>query len=320
MGVIKCFSVIFLENKTEYRPGENISGKCILDLEGELSMRKIIVTMRGEADTKWVETRMTGTGSNRYETSNTYKGHEDYFKVPQVVFGTDHDDSKVTLNSGIHEYDFSFQIPQQDLPRSYEGEYGKIVYYVKAEIDKPWAPDPDTRTSFTIVCPTAIPANQGPIERSDEKMLCCCCCASGPISVVARIDKTGYQPGEPIPLSVEFENHSSRIVRPQASLYETHTFTADYAKFLPKHPKISRKKLADLQGQPLGRGSNASWTGSTHQLKNPAVTPSLLNCRIIQVEYHVLVEVDIPSVNNNLRVELPVVIPSVPQTSYFPST
>ena len=163
---------------------------------------------------------------------------------------------------------------------------------------------------------------QAPQAGTKEKTLCCWFCASGPISLSAKIERKGYTPGEPhllllltppalpllllclfhlLPFSLsltdwsllpslqgesiqifaEVENCSSRVVVPKAALYQTQTF------FAKGKGKQIQQLVSNLRGDPLPQGKSQSWEGKL--LKIPPVSPSILDCPIIRVEYALVV-------------------------------
>ena len=85
MGKIKCFEIIFDDNKTVYNPGERVSGKCIVELKGDMRMRALRVFMRGVAKVHWTESRSTGTRLGSY--TEHYNAEVEYFFKRQVLFG-----------------------------------------------------------------------------------------------------------------------------------------------------------------------------------------------------------------------------------------
>ncbi|XP_048839066.1 arrestin domain-containing protein 3a isoform X2 [Brienomyrus brachyistius] len=142
-----------------------------------------------------------------------------------------------------------------------------------------------------------------PQASTKEKTLCCWFCTSGPISLSAKIDRKGYTPGESIQIFAEIENCSSRMVVPKAAIYQTQTF---YAKGKMKEVK---QLVANLRGESLSSGKTETWNGK--MLKIPPVSPSILDCTIIRVEYSVMMYVDIPGAIN-LSLNLPLVIGTIP--------
>uniref|UniRef100_A0A8C3KHP6 Arrestin C-terminal-like domain-containing protein n=1 Tax=Calidris pygmaea TaxID=425635 RepID=A0A8C3KHP6_9CHAR len=144
---------------------------------------------------------------------------------------------------------------------------------------------------------------QSPQAGTKEKTLCCWLCTSGPISLSAKIERKGYTPGESIQIFAEIENCSSRMVVPKATIYQTQAF---YAKGKIKEVK---QLIANLRGESLSSGKTETWNGK--QLKIPPVSPSILDCSIIRVEYSLMVYVDIPGAMD-LFLNLPLVIGTIP--------
>lgn len=71
--------------------------------------------------------------------------------------------------------------------------------------------------------------------------------------------------------------------------------------------KIERKGYTP--GESLSSGKTETWSGK--MLKIPPVSPSILDCSIIRVEYSLMVYVDIPGAIN-LSLNLPLVIGTIP--------
>lgn len=63
------------------------------------------------------------------------------------------------------------------------------------------------------------PTLQMPIECNDHKYLCCCWCRSGPLSMVVRIPRSGYVPGQKLLLNAELTNMTrSKVSYSKATL------------------------------------------------------------------------------------------------------
>lgn len=71
------------------------------------------------------------------------------------------------------------------------------------------------------------------------------------------------------------------MVVPKAAIYQTQTF---YAKGKMKDVK---QLVANLRGESLSSGKTETWNGK--MLKIPPVSPSILDCSIIRVEYSLMV-------------------------------
>lgn len=74
------------------------------------------------------------------------------------------------------------------------------------------------------------------------------------------------------------------MVVPKAAIYQTQTF---YAKGKMKEVK---QLVANLRGESLSSGKTETWSGK--MLKIPPVSPSILDCSIIRVEYSLMVRMD----------------------------
>ncbi|XP_064593245.1 arrestin domain-containing protein 3-like [Zonotrichia leucophrys gambelii] len=184
---------------------------------------------------------------------------------------------------------------------SFKGRHGSVWYWVKAELHRPWLLPVKLKKEFTVFEHIDIntPSLLSPQAGTKEKTLCCWLCTSGPISLSAKIEIKGYTPGESIQIFAEIENYSSRIVVPS----QTQAF---YAKGKMKEV---RQLVANLRGESLSSGKTETWNGK--QLKIPPVSPSILDCSTIHVEYSLMVYVDIPGAVD-LFLNLPLVIGTIP--------
>ncbi|KAK7115753.1 arrestin domain-containing protein 3-like [Littorina saxatilis] len=302
MGKLKCFEIILADNKSVYHPGERVLGQVIVELKGDMKMRSLRIFMRGVAKVHWTESRSTGSRLGSY--TEHFNAEVEYFFKRQVLFGGEISDGRDTLTEGRHEFNFSFELPMGGISTSFEGKHGSIRYWLKAEMDKPWSFNHKTKKAFTVISPIDInrPEYQTQVESSVEKTLCCWLCTSGPISITSRTDRRGYCPGESTAISAEFDNHSSRTVIPYATLYQTQAF------FASGKSRIRRTKFTVLTGLPIAPGTRGSW--DSQLLKIPAVSPSIINCCVMKVDYYVKVALHIPGAYN-LTVHLPIVIGTV---------
>lgn len=80
-----------------------------------------------------------------------------------------------------------------------------------------------------------------------------------------------------IPVFAEFDNSTSRSVVPKAFITQTQTFIARGTM------KQKRAVVATLCGDIVGPHRRETWHGRA--IKIPPVGPSILQCRIIKVEY-----------------------------------
>ncbi|XP_007441995.2 arrestin domain-containing protein 4, partial [Python bivittatus] len=219
------------------------------------------------------------------------------------------DESFILLEAGKYEFPFSFQLPLHPLATSFTGKYGSIQYFVKVTLESPTAPHQTVSREFQVISHIDInsPVLLSSVRQTQDKMVGCWFFTSGPVSLSAKIDRKGYCNGEVIPIYAEIENCSSRLIVPKAAIFQTQTY------LVRGKMKTFRQMVANVRGNHVASGSTDTWNGKT--LKIPPVTPSILDCCIIRVEYSLAVYVHIPGAKK-LMVELPLVIGTIPCTAF----
>ncbi|XP_037548395.1 arrestin domain-containing protein 3-like [Nematolebias whitei] len=310
-GKVRALAVHFdsvnEDNLSVFSGADLVSGRVVVEVSGDVRVNRLDVTARGLAKVRWTESR--NAGANTAYTQN-YTEEVDYLHHRDTLVGgpadEDGPDEGVTvLHTGLHEFAFSFTLPQMALATSFEGKHGSVRYWVKAELHRPWLLPVKVKKEFIVFEHIDIntPLLLAPQAGTKEKTLCCWFCASGPISLSAKIERKGYTPGESIQIFAEVENCSSRVVVPKAALYQTQTF------FAKGKGKQIQQLVSSLRGDPLQQGKSQSWEGKL--LKIPPVSPSILDCPIIRVEYTLVVYIDVPG-GLNLSLSLPLVIGTIP--------
>uniref|UniRef100_A0A8C3PQH7 Arrestin domain containing 2 n=1 Tax=Calidris pygmaea TaxID=425635 RepID=A0A8C3PQH7_9CHAR len=281
-----------------YGSGELLHGRVQLELRGALRLRALEVCARGRAAVHWLESRSVGLNT----IYRDYTAYQTFlYRRCQLI----PDNGEVTvLQAGRHEFPFTFQLPET-LATSFEGKHGSVRYWVKAKLHRPWATVKKVKKEFTVIEPIDIntPALLAPQAGAKEKLARAWYCNRGQVSVTAKIDRKGYTPGEVIPIFAEIDNCTSRAVVPKAAIIQTQTFIARGTK------KQKKSVVTSIVGDSIAAGKREVWHGRA--LKIPPVGPSILQCRIIQVEYSLKVCVDIPG-TSKLLLELPLVIGTIP--------
>ncbi|XP_076409241.1 arrestin domain-containing protein 2 [Peromyscus maniculatus bairdii] len=283
-----------------FHGGQAVAGRVLLELAGAARVGALRLRARGRARAHWTESRSAGS-STAYTQS--YSERVEVVNHRATLLAPDPGDV-ATLPAGRHEFPFSFQLPIS-LVTSFEGKHGSVRYSIKATLHRPWAPARRARKVFTVIEPVDIntPALLEPQAGAREKVARSWYCTRGLVSLSAKIDRKGYTPGEAIPIFAEIDNGSTRAVQPRAALVQTQTFMARGAR------KQKRAVVATVDGAPVGPGHRALWPG--RELRIPPVGPSILQCRVLSVDYSLKVCVDIPG-SSKLLLELPLVIGTVP--------
>jgi len=302
MGKLKCFKLFFRDDKAVFYPGEIVSGYCLIEVKNDIWMKLLSIVLRGVAKVHWTESR-NGTRLGTY--TEHYNAEVEYVFEKIDLLGSNSEESNCVLREGRHEFGFSFDLPSDGIATSFEGKHGSIRYYVKAEIFRHWTFNSKVKKAFTVIYPADINTSDYliPSENSVEQVLCCWLCKSGPVSIDAKTDRSGYCPGETVMLSADFGNYSSRSIVPFARLHQVQTY------FASGKSRVRETKFTALTGLAVTPGNRASW--NSQLLKIPAVSPSINNCCLLKVDYFIKVSLHIPGAYN-VSLNLPIVIGTVP--------
>ncbi|TNN41464.1 Arrestin domain-containing protein 2 [Liparis tanakae] len=281
---LKKFDVVFDSPEEDCPPvfssGDVVSGRVVVDLSGETRVDSLKLHAEGFAKVHWTESR--SAGSSTAYTQN-YSDEVEYLNRREVLLPADNGEAFV-LPAGRHEFPFSFQLPEETLVTSFEGKHGSIRYWVKVKLHRPWAAVRKMKKEFTVIEPIDIntPAFLAPQAGTKDKMARTWYRNFGQVSVTAKIDRKGYTP---------------------AYITQTQTFIARGTM------KQKRAVVGVLSGDIVGANCRQTWHGRA--IKIPPVGPSILQCRIIKVEYMLKICVDVPG-SSKLCLELPLVIGTIP--------
>ncbi|OQV13229.1 Arrestin domain-containing protein 3 [Hypsibius exemplaris] len=307
MGKVKNLEIVLSGNRTVFQGGEVVRGKLVIEIEKVLKIRWIRMTIRGVARVHWTESRNTGARLGGYGMLYTehFQAEVEYVNKKIILLGSETGEARESLAEGRHEYRFSFTLPQNSVATSFEGKYGSIRYWLKAELGKPWSFAYKTKKPVTVISPIDINRSEfmEPVEGAVEKNVCCWWCVSAPVTAEIRTDRKGYCPGESIAISALFNNGTRRHITPHATLYQVQSFNANGKS------RSRAIKLTTVSGVAIPPGETGYWDAQL--LKVPAVSPSILNCQLIKVDYQVKITLQIPGACN-LYADLPVVIGTVP--------
>ncbi|CAL1546772.1 unnamed protein product [Lymnaea stagnalis] len=281
-----------------YRPGETVSGTVTLTVEGEIKVNGVNIYCVGMALTKWTRPFQRWSEKDSM-SSETY--------INSVIRS-----GAQILTPGSHSYKYSFQLPREGVPSSFEGSYGAIRYYLRVEVDKTFPGINDNfYKGFTVLAHVDVneAVYKKGINASGQKELSKAFGLgdAGTLSLAASLDRNGYCPGEKISINLEAKNSSTTkdcgFVK--ATLVQHTDFTAG-----------SETKSVDLPvitvlGDKLGKGQTYVWDKQLMAID--AVPPSIkkLTCHIIRVTYSVNVSVEVP-LGLDLELHIPIKIGTVP--------
>ncbi|XP_061912680.1 thioredoxin interacting protein a [Entelurus aequoreus] len=295
MKKAKTFQIVFTDpTKTFYCGGDKVSGRVEVEVNDVMRVTAVKLLALGCAKVGYAK------GKQRCKQEAEYLRHEAVLQLNDQPTDTD---GAVVLRPGKkYEYFFGFELPQQGtLVSSYKGKFGYVHYYVKAMLERPRQPVLECKKHFEVEEPLDVntPELLSPAGGLKEKKVTCMFIPDGQVSLNVKIDRRGFCEGEDICINAKFENTCSRIVVPKAAIIAKHTYQAN------DRTKVIREKLSSVRGNHIISGMCDAWQGKT--IRVPKIKPSMLSCKIIRVEYALMIYVHIPG-SEKLILELPLVI------------
>ncbi|XP_067263934.1 arrestin domain-containing protein 3-like isoform X2 [Chanodichthys erythropterus] len=299
-----------INESNTFTSGDIVEGRVVLEVTKEIKVDSFFVKLKGDANVRWTE------GSGDDET--TYRDLERYFKIKQYFIQESskkgQSEKNTTLVSGetygsvvtpgSHVFPFRFQLPQQNMPPSFNGIHGSVKYVMTVKLKRPWKSSSTTCTELTF-----LPRNDGtndhllqPLSGTEDKKMKLF--GSGKMSMTVTTDKTGYMQGETIRVSVDVDNSSSRDIKLKYSLKQKQTFIAE------RRTKIRFKDIVKETKDCIPSGEKTKFIVDMNLPRDLTVT--IENCRIIKVQYELKVSLDV-SFASDPAVKFPVVILPVGQ-------
>ncbi|XP_078141295.1 arrestin domain-containing protein 3-like [Centroberyx gerrardi] len=292
---VKSFTVSCkpINAQNTFTSGDSVSGEITLELTKECKINSLSVKLKGKAEVKWTE------GAPQYG-SRTYYAKDKYFSTDKFIIESSDKDSGV-IAPGLHTYPFTFQIPDRNLPSSFDfgfGCYGKILYTLQARLSRPMRPDNKATAKLNFVS-TNLDSKllmTAQHETKDKKMKFF---SSGTITMDVNIERMGYYQGEGVEIVSYIQNKSSREIKPKYLIYRKHSFFAEGKR------KVHTRNLLKEVGEPVPPSTSQT---VAKIITIPPDTPmSILNCNIIKSEYRLQVYLDV-KLDTNPEIKFPLVI------------
>ncbi|XP_068461415.1 arrestin domain-containing protein 3-like isoform X2 [Clinocottus analis] len=255
-----------------FSEGDHLIGKVILALSKETTVESLFVKAKGDADVRW--TKKSG------DRTHTYQAHKRYFKLKQFLIP---ENSKVP--QGIHVYKFHLKIPQGSMPSSFKGSHGKIVYKLEVKLSRSWKMDNKVAKDIRFVSRSfpnlhSLMSRQVGSTKKEMGLF-----SKGHVHMDVIVDKSAYAPGETLAIVAKINNSSSSEMIPKFSLIQNVVYRANSST---KHESSVIHKVV-----------NNSIKSQTQKdvrcaIQIPRVQmPTIQNCDIISVEYHLKAYLDI---------------------------
>lgn len=309
MGLKEC-EIIFDNPYNTYYVGQTVNGRVEITLDSPKKIRGILIKFKGQANVQWIieESKTNNEGKTENERIEL-AGDEEYFKIQYYCLGGKDGDA-IELPSGKHIYPFTCVLPPT-LPSSFEGQYGYVRYTVKVILDRPWKFDQETKVAFTVLSPYDLNMNPGlkdSVRITLEKFFCCCWCKSGPLTCVVSIPKSGYVPGETLPIVAEVDNISN--IEVLNVNFQFQKVVSYYSQYPRRETKKDVLVLERIQVGPVPARDSKTWN---QPMVLPPLPPSnLMNCSLIDLDYELLIDVKVSGFHTNLTSKIPITIGTVP--------
>ncbi|XP_069576186.1 arrestin domain-containing protein 1a isoform X2 [Brachyistius frenatus] len=281
MGKLQKFDIAFDSNKVVYSPGESITGTVTVKVGQALPCKAIKVSCNG----------FCGVTSKVNDTAWTVE--EQYFNSTVSVA------DKGTLKPAEHTFPFKFLIPAT-APTSFEGNYGKIVYRVRAFIETPrFAKDYNTEKAFfllSLLNLNEVPDIWGACSTAVTQQFTYMLVKTGTVVLKAAADMKGYTPGQIIQVTVSIHNQSGKTTgNMAASLMQRVTYET-------KRPTHDVRTIAEVEGGAVKAGKEVEWKEQI--IVPPLPQSSLAGCELIKIEYFIKVSLKSPDVMTTLPIHI----------------
>ncbi|XP_068422338.1 arrestin domain-containing protein 3-like isoform X2 [Clinocottus analis] len=300
-----------VNEKNTFTSGDSVSGEVTLDLAKECAVDALLVKFKGKADVLWSE--------RHGQTTVIYHSKDKYFSIKHFFIQNKNQKDNRVVTAGCHVYPFTFQIPFQTMPSSFQGSVGKIVYMLEAKLSRSMRIPTKDSTKINFVSNedmTSDPKLMTPQHESKDKKMKVF--NSGTVAMDVDLEKTGFFPGEGLKVMASIQNDSSRNIKPKYCVYRKHSF------FAKGRRRICTKDLLKEVGEPIPPSAHEKFT---RVISIPLdVEPSILNCSIIKAEYRLRVYLDVkyasdPEIKFSLVIlpapQVPAVLAPPPAASGF---
>ncbi|XP_077050364.1 arrestin domain-containing protein 3-like [Siphateles boraxobius] len=304
---VKNISVIYtpINETNTFTSGDFISGKVLLDVVKDTQMQSFSVKMKGKARVCWSE--HYGKTTVVYSDKEKYYSMERFFILEDKTNGNGHEMLKdpsgqpysSVVAPGHHVYPFTFQLPLQHFPPTFKSVIGKIAYTLETKLSRSMRVSSKAKAEFHYVSSHVVSSPELMVPQYGSKEKKIKFFSSGNVSMDISTEKMGYHLGEGMKVLTEVQNNSSRAIKPKYRLYEKHSFFAKGRRKLHKHD------LFKEEGETIE--PNSKNTVTKVLTIPPSLTISILNCKVINVEYRLRVYLDVPYASDP-EIKFPIVL------------
>ncbi|KAH7970509.1 hypothetical protein HPB49_008500 [Dermacentor silvarum] len=235
--------------------------------------------LRGKAHAEW---KVVVSGDRR-----TVKDDQVFIDDRAVIWGKEKSDGSLPiLPRGQHAFAFRFQLPESNLPCSFESRPCTVRYYVKVTMDIPYASPPQGMKYFTIIGPHIDCMDEQylkPLVGQDKRAVCCLCCQRGVVSLRSALERSAYCCGESLRLKADIDNQSEEEVRLKLKLVQHVEFFIDRGVLGVN--KEATHTVLEYRGDQIHPHTRHKFD-SSNSLVVPVMPPTVVGvCRLLQMYY-----------------------------------
>ncbi|TRY78818.1 hypothetical protein TCAL_08754 [Tigriopus californicus] len=286
-GEIQQLEIKFLDHDTPvYRLDQTVDGQVLLECQGDLRFKCISVTLKSFA-------RVYGK-SGLFGKRDKIEAEEVYIRDKKFLRGGMGTGARERLPEGIHEFQFQFQLPGVDLPTSLEHTLGCIRYLVTAELEDGNGKSWKSIKAFTFLSDNPVTNDQ---TESNETIVDIRTSDGITVPTSFRTNRKLYIPGGFISVNSDFTNSSKVEVVPRMVVIRKSRF----------HEEHVSTEVAHAVGAPINKDD--IWCPVVIPL--PLLSPTISNCKLVEVSYEVQVKFD-PPIQDEPSIVIPIVVGSIP--------
>uniref|UniRef100_A0A672FDY6 Arrestin C-terminal-like domain-containing protein n=1 Tax=Salarias fasciatus TaxID=181472 RepID=A0A672FDY6_SALFA len=257
-----------------FTSGDVVSGHVTLEVVKECEIESLSVKFKGKSEVLWSE--------RHGQTTVVYHSKDKYFSIKHYFIQDKQQKDSNVVPPGCHVYPFTFQVPLKEMPSSFKGFAGKIVYLLEAKLSRSMRLNKKSSTKLNFVCktnPTSVPELMAPQHESKDKKMKFF--NSGTVAMDVNLEKTGFCQGEGLRVTAHINNSSTRDIKPKYCIYRKHSF------FACEKRKVDTRDLLKEVGDPIPPSTS---TNVTRVITIPPdMEPSIRNCSNIMVEHRLRV-------------------------------
>ncbi len=285
---------------TNYSPGSLVEGQVMVSVDRPRRYHSMVINLQGGAEVHWTKTRqfIDRERTVHYRNSDTYVNRE-------VVLWKAEYSPTGSLPVGEHYLPFILELPQ-NIPHSFEGTYGQVRYELEASILQSIQTNFVLRSKHAIIVENNTPMDilrlcREPRTVAKTKRLKILIFGAGSISTTVSVPRTGFSPGDTIPININVSNQSSRRICVDSVLRRRSTLTASGGEQKVISRQIAKTVLPFVM----------PWDVISCEmfLDVPIdIQASMRNCSCIRVKYVLAIKVHIPWSFYMQELKIPVVI------------